>query len=142
MKDQDFSVNFSTEEENTWLDSKIEEFYVKKLSFSGKQLEIPMNYVIKKGNIVIAGLKSCFYLEEVLSICIIFVDENYRNIGLGSILLDKVEKEARTKGAKLAHLYAFDEAKDFYIKHGYEIFGVLDNCPKTNHCCYYLKKSL
>jgi len=32
-------------------------------------------------------------------------------------------------------------SKDFYLKHGYEIFGVLDNCPK-GHKRYYLKKTL
>ena len=33
------------------------------------------------------------------------------------------------------------QAKDFYIKHGYEVFGVLDDCPK-GHKRYYMKKVL
>lgn len=140
MKDHEFSN--STEEENTWLDSRIEEFNRNILSFTGKQLEIPMNYVIKSEGEIIAGIKSCFYLEEVLSVGVVFVDENHRNKGLGGRLLRKVEKEASAKGAKLAHLYAFDQTKNFYIKQGYEIFGVLENCPKTGHRCYYLKKCL
>ena len=38
-------------------------------------------------------------------------------------LLNKVESEAKAIGATLAHLDTFDfQAKDFYIKHGYEVF--------------------
>ena len=45
-------------------------------------------------------------------------------------------------GAYLSHLDTFDfQAKDFYLKHGYEIFGTLENCP-PNHNRYYLKKAL
>lgn len=139
---EEFLISLSSEEENAWVDSKIDEFNRTQLAFTGKQLEIPINYVIKDKNVIVAGIKSCFYLEEVLSIGVLFVDENYRNKGLGSLLLNKVEKEASTKGAKLAHLYAFDQAKDFYLSHGYEIFGVLENCQKMGHKCYYLKKNL
>ena len=42
----------------------------------------------------------------------------------------------------LIHLDTCDfQSKDFYLKQGYEIFGVLDNCPK-GHKRYYLKKML
>ena len=32
-----------------------------------------------------------------------------------------------------------DYIKEFYEKQGYEVFGVLEDCPK-GHCRYYLKK--
>ncbi|WP_419727432.1 hypothetical protein [Terrisporobacter petrolearius] len=51
-------------------------------------------------------------------------------------------KIAKEEKCNLIHLDTFDfQAKDFYIKNGYEIFGVLDECPK-NHKRYFLKKSL
>lgn len=115
MKDE-FLISRSSEEEIACIDSKIDEFNRQQFSFTGKPLEIPINYVIRDKNVIVAGIKSCFYLEEVLSIGVLFVDDNYRNKGLGSILLKKIESEAREKGAKLAHLYAFDQAKDFYLK--------------------------
>ena len=31
--------------------------------------------------------------------------------------------------------------KDFYIKQGYEILGVLDDCP-LDHKGYYMKKNI
>jgi hypothetical protein len=61
---------------------------------------------------------------------------------LGTILLNKVEEKAKQLGATLSHLDTFDfQAKDFYLKHGYEVFGVLDDCPK-DHKRYYMKKVL
>lgn len=33
------------------------------------------------------------------------------------------------------------QAKDFYLKNGYEIFGVLENCP-FEYNTYYMKKNI
>ena len=60
---------------------------------------------------------------------------------LGSLLLEEVENDAKSKGAKLIHLDTFDfQAKEFYEKQGYIVFGILENCPEK-HYRYYLKKS-
>ena len=54
----------------------------------------------------------------------------------------KVEEIAKERSANLVHLDTFDfQAKDFYLKHGYEVFGVLEDCPK-GHKRYYMKKVL
>lgn len=91
---------------------------------------------------IIAGCVARMYCWNVLYIDILWVDEKYRNHGLGSKLLEYVEETAKEKGCYLIHLDTFDfQAKDFYIKHGYEIFGTLKDCPK-GHCRYYLKKSI
>jgi hypothetical protein len=53
-----------------------------------------------------------------------------------------MEQEAKSMNIGLTHLDTFDfQAKDFYIKHGYEIFGVLDDCSKY-HKRYFMKKIL
>ena len=45
-------------------------------------------------------------------------------------------------GAALAHLDTFDfQARDFYLKNGYDVFGLLDDCPE-GHTRYYLSKHL
>ena len=68
--------------------------------------------------------------------------EEARGLGYGSALLKEVERIAKEKGCNLVHLDTFDfQAKGFYIKQGYEIFGVLDNCP-TDHKRYYMKKNI
>jgi hypothetical protein len=35
----------------------------------------------------------------------------------------------------------FFQAKDFYLKHEYEVLGILDDCPK-GHKRYYMEKVL
>ncbi len=47
----------------------------------GNQLEIPINCIVKEENLIVAGIKSCFYLGEVVSIGVLFVDEKYRSKG-------------------------------------------------------------
>ena len=56
--------------------------------------------------------------------------------------LAEVERAAAEAHCTLIHLDTFDfQAKDFYLRHGYEVFGVLEDCPE-GHCRYYLKKRL
>ena len=77
-----------------------------------------------------------------MAIDIVWVDKQYRRQGLGSILLGEVEREAMEKDCHLVHLDTFDfQAKEFYEKNGYSMFGTLEDCPK-GHNRYYLKKSL
>ncbi|EPS52323.1 acetyltransferase [Clostridium botulinum A1 str. CFSAN002368] len=77
---------------------------------------------------------NCIYID------VLWIKEEYRKDGLGTKLLKEVEKIAKEKDCHLIHLDTFDfQAKDFYIKHGYEIFGILDQCPE-NHKRYFMKK--
>ena len=93
------------------------------------------------GNII-AGCVVRMYCWNVTYVDTLWVDETYRGKGLGAKLLEEVEKTAKEKGCYLIHLDTFDfQAKEFYEKQGYEVFGVLDNCP-TEHCRCYLKKNL
>lgn len=94
-----------------------------------------------EGNII-AGIISILYCWKCLYIDILWVKEKYRQEGYGSILLKEVEKLAKEQGCNLVHLDTFDfQAKNFYMCHGYEIFGVLDNCPSV-HKRYYMSKNL
>jgi len=93
------------------------------------------------GNII-AGCVARMYCWNVAYVDTLWVDETYRGKGLGAKLLEEVEITAKEKGCYLIHLDTFDfQAKEFYEKQGYEVFGVLDNCP-TEHCRYYLKKNI
>jgi GNAT superfamily N-acetyltransferase len=107
--------------------------------------EIPftkLNFKIEENGKIIAGIVSVLYCWNCLFIDLLFVDENYRNKGYGTLLLEKVEKEARKHGCHLIHLDTFDfQAKDFYLKNGFELFGLLPDCPK-GHTRYYMKKIL
>ena len=91
---------------------------------------------------IIAGCLAKMYCWRVIYIDILWVDDNYRKQGLGTKLLKEIERVAEEEKCTLIHLDTFDfQAKDFYLRHGYELFGVLEDCPE-NHCRYYLKKAL
>jgi len=102
-----------------------------------------INRIIEDNNgHIIAGILSKMYCWNCLYIDSLWVEEGYRKEGLGSKLLMEVEKIAKEKGCYLIHLDTFDfHAKDFYIRYGYEIFGILDECPQE-HARYFMKKSI
>nr|WP_182352897.1 MULTISPECIES: GNAT family N-acetyltransferase [unclassified Legionella] len=102
---------------------------------------IPLNYHIKdESGLIIAGINA-FSCWQMVYISEFYVAPEFRKQGIGSILLNKIEEEAKIKGATLSHTDTFDwQAKDFYLKHGYEIFGVIENCP-PGHKRFFLKKA-
>lgn len=106
--------------------------------------EIPVNRVLKdkEGN-VIGGINCIlFYCWNTLYIDMLWISENHRKSGHGSKLLNEVERIAREEKCTLIHLETMDfQAKDFYIKNGYEIFGELENVP-NGHKRYYMRKIL
>lgn len=142
FKDKTFPYEFSSASnaEAEILNDKMDAFNGKQISYHG-DVEVLKNYVVKDGGTIVAGIRSCFYLGKCVVINVLFVEEPHRHKGLGSLLLNKVETEAKAIGASLIHLDTFDfQAKDFYLKNGYEIFAILDNCP-PGHERYYMKKT-
>jgi GNAT superfamily N-acetyltransferase len=130
----------STPEESDLIDDWLYEWNREVLD-SKEKSDTKLNYVVKHDNQVIAGINAFFYWN-MLFIDSLFVVKEYRGNKIGSELIDLVEAKAKELGAKLAHLDTFDwQGKDFYLKHGYKVFGVLDDCPKW-HKRYYLSKFL
>ncbi|MFV3010779.1 GNAT family N-acetyltransferase [Clostridium botulinum] len=132
-----------SEEEADLIVDRIVEYNLSKVP--GKQ-EVPLlciNRVIEDTNgEIIAGILSKMYCWNCIYIDVLWIKEEYRKDGLGTKLLKEVEKIAKEKDCHLIHLDTFDfQAKDFYIKHGYEIFGILDQCPE-NHKRYFMKKNI
>lgn len=136
---QGMTIGPASEEECKALYDQIHDFNASMLNtVNAKQI----NYAIRDKGRLIAGIKSTVYFGEILFIATLFVDKDHRHLALGSYLLKRVEDEAKMLGARLAHLDTFDfQASNFYPKFGYELFGVLDDCP-TGHKRYYFKKSL
>ena len=132
----------ATSREAEFIDQQIDKFNNSQVSFTQDPIHLYKNYVIKENGEIIAGINTLIYGWKILYIGVLFVNENHRGKKLGCQLLQYAENEASTLGAVLSHLDTFDfQAKDFYLKQGYEIFGTLENCP-PNHNRYYLKKIL
>lgn len=138
-----YVIEKSTREDNRVVNNGIIEYNLSKVPFTQEPSFISINRVIKGANgEVLAGINSLLYCWNCLSVDVLWVKEEYRKEGYGSVLLNEVEKIAKEKGCNLVHLDTFDfQAKDFYLKHGYEVFGVLDDCP-VGHTHYYMKKNI
>jgi len=71
-----------------------------------------------------------------------WVAQEHRHQGVGTRLLEEIEKAALSKGFEHAHLETTDfQALEFYLQNGYEVFGKLEGKP-ADHTLYYLKKDL
>ena len=136
-----YIITESNEEESELIVDKIVEYNLSKVPIIQESSFIWINRVIVDtyGDII-AGINSKMYCWNCLYIDVLWVKEEYRKEGLGSKILNEIEKVAKDKGCYLIHLDTFDfQAKDFYLKHGYDIFGILDECPQR-HKRYFMKK--
>ncbi|WP_026476231.1 GNAT family N-acetyltransferase [Alkaliphilus transvaalensis] len=140
---KNFIIEKSTKEEVGLVDDGIVKFNLSKVPFTQESTFVAINRVIRgKTGELIAGINSILYCWNCLYIDVLWVKEEYRQCGYGAALLIEVENIAKEKGCELAHLDTFDfQAKDFYLKNGYEIFGVLEDCP-SGHNRYYMKKKI
>lgn len=65
-----------------------------------------------------------------LHINLFWVAKARRGHGLGSLLLERIEAEARSRGCRQAHLDTFTyQAGPFYERCGYAVFGSLEDYP-------------
>ena len=72
----------------------------------------------------------------------LWVEEKYRNQGIGSQLLVELEREVKENGADAMFIEAFDWNVGFFKKNGYErVTGVLEDYPK-GHTMYCMEKPL
>jgi GNAT superfamily N-acetyltransferase len=77
-----------------------------------------------------------------LYIAKLWVDERARGRGIGTQLLKAAEDLARSRGCTDASLDTFEhQARPFYEKLGYELFGTLDGYP-PGYRQFYLRKRL
>jgi GNAT superfamily N-acetyltransferase len=136
-------LSSATQQEADYIDNKIVEFNNQRVPYTQDPPFINMNYVLKDTTErIVGGVTASLYGWKILYINVLWIDEFFRHQGYGSRLLNQLEAEAKKMGCTLAHLDTFDfQAKDFYLQHGYEVFGILDDCP-PGHKKYFMKKRL
>ena len=70
------------------------------------------------------------------------MDEQARRQQLGRRLVTAMEAEATRRGCHSAYLDTFSyQARPFYEKLGYEVFGTLENYP-PGHQRFYMRRCL
>ena len=135
--------------QNKW--SKKDSDYIRKqlISFNNSQVSeskpSPLKDVcltVKNENEeIVAGLIGIIFWQ-CLHVDILWVDDSLRHQGYGSKLLLEAEKIAKETDCTLIKLDTFSfQAPEFYKKHGYEVYGVIDDFPK-GHNHYYLQKRI
>ena len=81
-------------------------------------------------------------LWGALYIDILFVPEELRRIGIGRRLVLRAEGEAVRRGCHCSWLDTYEfQAKPFYERLGYEVFGILEG-PAPVYPRYFLRKRL
>ena len=83
-----------------------------------------------------------YFAWRWLMVDLLWVDESARGQGYGRALLERAESVARDSGCVAARLDTYEfQARPFYERQGYEVFGVLEGYP-ANTRTYYMKKAL
>jgi len=78
----------------------------------------------------IGGLYS-YFLYDWLYVELLIVPESWRGVGLGTELMRRAEAKAIERGCAGIWLNTFSfQARGFYEKLGYQVFGVLDDNPR------------
>ena len=138
-----FEITRCNSEEADFIDDKIVEFNLQKVPADCENNRIVYWFGKKmtdENGRIVAGCLAARTVWGTAEVSILWVDEAYRKQGLGTQLLADVEKDFRENGCNIVLLDTFDwQARGFYEKQGYSVFGTLEDCPK-GHCRYYMKK--
>ncbi|OCA52876.1 GNAT family N-acetyltransferase [Photorhabdus namnaonensis] len=97
-------------------------------------------YVHDQQGEVVGGLVGRTSLG-VFFVSYFFLPKELRRQGLGSTLLKWAEKKATLRGCHTAVLFTMAiQAPDFYLKHGYSIFGEVSSLPDGNARIFMQKR--
>ena len=116
-------------------------FNVQYIKVNHDYIKINRKLVTKDGRVVAAMMSGVDDID-VAWIWKIWVDEEYRNQGLATLLIKQFEKKAKAKGATMILAEeVYDWNVDFFLKAGYKVAGELKDLPK-GHSFYIVEKDL
>jgi ribosomal protein S18 acetylase RimI-like enzyme len=125
-----------------YLTRQLADFNARKLATVGRNQDDPLAaLLLDEAGQIVGGLIAVIHWN-LLEIKVLWVGEGLRGRGHGSALLKAVEQEGLQRQCRQSVVDTFSfQAPDFYLRHGYEVFGVLKNCPPGQRR-YYLRKDL
>ncbi|MBO1625612.1 GNAT family N-acetyltransferase [Bacillus arachidis] len=131
-----------TQNESEYIKNKVIQY---NMSVLPDEVKSPLEHVsfLLKDNAgkIFGGITGTIYFYH-LHIDFLWVDESVRHGGYGSQLLNKIEEIAKEKNCRLILLDSFSfQAPEFYKKHGYREFGVVEDHPK-GYSQHFLEKRL
>jgi GNAT superfamily N-acetyltransferase len=127
-----------TSEELSELDERLEDYNVQKTGIDDTK---PIGFTVYDAEVLIGGLNGVTSFGW-LYIATLWLDESHRHRGIGKQLLQAAENEALRRGCRHACLTSFTfQAKPFYEKRGYTVFGHLDDYP-AGEKMFFMQKAL
>ena len=103
---------------------------------------VPLTVFVRDDAGVVQGGLMGHYLWEWLYVDKFWLSDEARGMGLGRDVMAQAEAWAVALGARWSHLNTLDfQALAFYERHGYAVFGVLEDYPPGGKR-YYLRKTL
>ena len=138
-----YEIVDGTEEDVDYICDQLDEGYnAKHLDVKDHgYIKINRKLINKDGKVVAAIMAGVDELD-VGWVWKIWVDEEYRHQGLGTLLLKHFEKKAKEKGAtKILSTEIYDWNIGFFLKAGYNVSGELSDLPK-GHTYYPIEKDL
>lgn len=109
---------------------------------SGLPCYFPANFVLRgeRGD-VLGGLLGLVW-GHWLHVSTLWITEAARGFGHGTRLIADAEAYARARGAVGATLETHSfQARPFYERLGYRVFGALEDCPR-GHTKFFMRKML
>lgn len=142
-RENNYTVSGCNGSDKAFLVDKLVDYNLSKVPATQEENFIDLSRkVLSEDGKIIAGIIVRMYCWRCIYIDTFWIDESMRGEGLGTLLLEEVERVAKENGSHLIHLDTFDfQAKDFYLVHGYSVFGELEDCPK-GHTRYFMSKVL
>ncbi len=103
------------------IENNLEEYDLKHISF---KMEGSIQIGARIGEKLVGGINACMTAFRILYVSTLYVEEAYRNQGIGRLLVKELENRAQQLGANMIRLDTFDwQGKEFYEKLGYEQVG-------------------
>lgn len=98
--------------------------------------------VVKDEQDKICGGLNAMICWNFMEISVVFIDEGLRSFGYGKKLMEQAEQIALNEKCDFIKLDTLEfQAKEFYKKLGYSVFGEIDHVAKK-YKHYYMKKDL
>ena len=135
-----FEIQSGDEDDAEYIDDKLVEYNwsqvpaVHDFEFIGRKIQGDKDEPIAAG---FAGVN----FWNIAFVEMLWVDEPYRNQGIGSRLLSDIEQEAKNNGACIVMIDARDWNVEFFKKFGYTVYCTLEDYP-NGYSKYKLLKRL
>ena len=136
----EFEIRIGDDEDAEYIGKQLREYNSSQAPRLHEYIPLTKKLVDDDGNMIAAIFAGVGTWNE-FDFDMIWVDEPYRNQGIGSKLLADTEREAKEHGAYTSAWGVSDWSSGFFRKNGYTVVGTLEDFPK-GHCLCLLEKKL